>query len=109
MGYIEFIYRNNKQIKKKARFKIKDNDTLEILSIEDFEQPKIIEKPIYPKPSEFKTRHGVGEIVASFTKLFGFKPCAPCNKRRQYLNKKTPDWIVKIIERIYIGKEKNKK
>ena len=38
---------------------------------------------IFEKLTEF-CKKGFGEVVASFTKLFGFKPCAPCNKRRKY-------------------------
>ena len=47
------------------------------------------------------SKKGFGEVVASFTKLFGFKTCAPCNKRRPYLNKITPLWISKIITKFY--------
>lgn len=41
---------------------------------------------------------GLGDIVAFVTKKFGVKPCAPCNKRRQRLNKyrlRTPIFKVK--------------
>jgi len=110
MGYIEFIYYNNQNKKKKAKFRIHNDDTLEILSLEDYKKHEIIEEPIPNKSaSEIKVKYGLGEVVASFTKLFGFKPCAPCNKRRKYLNNKTPEWLVKIIERFYVGKKKNKK
>jgi hypothetical protein len=54
--------------------------------------------------------YGIVEVVASITKLFGFKPCAPCDKRRKYLNQITPNWLEKIITKIYEhGKTKNKK
>jgi hypothetical protein len=46
-------------------------------------------------------KKGIGEVVASFTKLFGYKPCAPCNKRRRYLNEKTPIWMANIIAKFY--------
>lgn len=46
-------------------------------------------------------KKGIGEIVASFTKLLGAKPCAPCDKRRRYLNQITPKWMAKIIAKAY--------
>lgn len=33
---------------------------------------------------------GAGDLVAKVTKAVGIKPCAPCQKRRQWLNKYFP-------------------
>jgi hypothetical protein len=33
---------------------------------------------------------GVGDVVAKVTKAVGIKPCPPCQKRRQWLNKYFP-------------------
>jgi hypothetical protein len=33
---------------------------------------------------------GVGDVVAKVTKAVGIAPCAPCQKRRQWLNKYFP-------------------
>jgi hypothetical protein len=30
---------------------------------------------------------GAGDVIARVTKAFGIQPCAPCEKRRQYLNR----------------------
>jgi len=30
---------------------------------------------------------GLGDVVASATKLLGVRPCAPCNRRRESLNR----------------------
>lgn len=111
MGFIQITYYTNKQKKKIAKFLIKDDETLELLSTKDYEanlrQPKELKLPKAELP---KTKIGIGEVVASVTKLFGFKPCAPCNRRRKYLNKITPNWLEKIITKIYEhGKTKNKK
>lgn len=106
MGFVKLSYYNNKQVKKVATFRIHDDDSLEIIKIED---PKIKDppKPIKDLPEK---KYGVGEVVASITKAFGFKPCAPCDKRRKYLNKITPPWLEKIIKKAYThGQTKNKK
>jgi hypothetical protein len=34
---------------------------------------------------------GLGDVVASATRKLGFKkPCAPCQQRKEWLNKKVP-------------------
>ena len=33
---------------------------------------------------------GVGDLVAATTKALGIKPCAPCQKRQEQLNKMLP-------------------
>lgn len=40
-----------------------------------------------PTPERIR---GVGDVVAKVTKAVGIKPCAPCQKRRQWLNKYFP-------------------
>jgi len=37
-----------------------------------------------------KRSEGLGDTIAKITKLFGFKPCSACEKRRKALNKKVP-------------------
>jgi len=109
MGFVKLSYYNNKQEKKVATIKINNDDTLEIVKIED---PKI-KQPVISENKNLNNKnknYGIGEVIASITKLFGFKPCAPCNKRRKYLNQITPNWLEKIITKIYEhGKTKNKK
>ncbi len=41
-------------------------------------------------PSYEGQSRGLGDSVASVTKKFGIKPCAPCQKRREKLNKMFP-------------------
>jgi len=100
-----FIY-NGRKGKRKLVCQINEDDTLTIVkntSISDFK--------IYPQNlnrfEEVPMKKGFGELIASVTKFFGAKPCAPCDKRRKYLNKITPSWMSKQIEKLYRGKEKN--
>jgi hypothetical protein len=108
MGYVQFAYYNNKNEKRIAKFRIKNDDSLELIKTEIYSKNSSLgelHQPIEVKlPSTevwIPTKYGIGEVVASITKLFGFKPCAPCNKRRKYLNKITPNWLEKIIKWFY--------
>lgn len=111
MGFITVAYFNNKNEKRIAKFKIKDDDSLELIEtdvysktsklgylhpIQTLKVPSLTENNVF-----LPFKYGLGEIVASITKLFGFKPCAPCNKRRKYLNQITPNWLEKIIKWFY--------
>jgi len=99
---ITIIY-NGKKSQRKIICEIQEDDTLIIKE----------NKPIYnfevSKTNTFNQsklnlvsqKQGIGELFASFTKLFGFKPCAPCDKRRKYLNQKTPMWMANIIAKFY--------
>ena len=99
---ITIIY-NAKKSQRKIICELQEDDTIiikENIPIYNFEPSKI---------NTFNTsrlintpqKKGFGEVVASFTKLFGYKPCAPCNKRRKYLNNITPMWIVNILSKLY--------
>jgi hypothetical protein len=105
MNTVRVTYYGNKQNKKVAIFKVKENDTLELLETKDYVSPIVspeLLKSNNRTPFENnKIKIGIGEVIASFTKLFGFKPCAPCNKRRRYLNEKTPVWMANIIAKFY--------
>jgi hypothetical protein len=103
MRTIKVTYYGNTNNKKIANFQIKENDILELIDTVDYKSPYTSEKT-YIEHNKNKvniSKKGFGEVVASFTKLFGFKTCAPCNKRRHYLNKITPLWISKIITKFY--------
>lgn len=103
MRTLKVTYYGNTNNKKIANFQIKENDILELIDTIDYKSPYTSEKA-YIEHNKNKiniSKKGFGEVVASFTKLFGFKTCAPCNKRRQYLNKITPLWISKIITKFY--------
>ena len=103
MRTLKVTYYGNTNNKKIANFQIKENDILELIDTIDYKSPYTSEKT-YIEHNKNKvniSKKGFGEVVASFTKLFGFKTCAPCNKRRQYLNKITPLWISKIITKFY--------
>jgi hypothetical protein len=102
---LTFIY-NGQKGRRKLVCTLNEDDTLTIVrnsSISDFK--------VYPQNlsqlSESPSKKGLGEIVASATKLFGAKPCAPCDRRRKYLNEITPNWAAKQIEKLYRGKEKD--
>lgn len=43
-----------------------------------------------PSPdSESETQmEGLGDVIAAATKLIGIEPCAPCERRRQWLNER---------------------
>ena len=102
MRTVRVSYYGNSGNKKVANFKVKEDDTLELLNTADHKHSNISKKRY--NPNNINVTHpkkGFGEIVASFTKLFGFKPCAPCNKRRQYLNRITPIFIANIIGKFY--------
>lgn len=40
--------------------------------------------------SECRCPRGAGDMVARMTKAVGIQPCAPCEKRRQKLNRLLP-------------------
>jgi hypothetical protein len=97
------IIYNGKKTQRKMICEIQDDDTIIIKKNEPiynfktskdntFDTSKLIDVP---------QQKGIGEVFASFTKLFGFKPCAPCDKRRKYLNKITPRWMAKFIAKFY--------
>lgn len=99
---IIIIY-NGKKSQRKIICEIQEDDTLiikenvaihnfQVSKTNTFDKSKMINVP---------QKKGIGEVFASFTKLFGFKPCAPCDKRRKYLNQKTPIWMSNIIAKFY--------
>jgi hypothetical protein len=116
MGFINVSYITNKNKRKIAKFRIKDDESLEFIgSIEygpntelgtltipgSYKLPSLdLEHSIKQNLPEI--RFGIGEIIASITKLFGFKPCAPCNRRRKFLNKITPNFLVNLIKKLYL-------
>jgi len=105
MSNVRVTYYGNKQNKKVAIFKVKEDDTLELLETTDYRNPVVSSPAEITQTKIFnpttQTKSGIGDLVASFTKLFGFKPCAPCNKRRRYMNQHTPSWLSKIITKLY--------
>lgn len=103
---ITIIYNGNFS-HRKVVCDIQPDDTLIIKENIEIKNFKV--EPITNKFSNVQTKPGVGDLFASITQLFGFKPCAPCNKRKKYLNEKTPIWISKVLERLYNGKKKNNK
>ncbi len=40
-------------------------------------------------------QEGFGDTIAKITKFFGIEPCEPCNKRKEFLNKKYPYLVPK--------------
>lgn len=103
---ITIIYNGNFS-HRKIICEIQPDDTLIIK--ENIEIKNFKAEPIKNNFSNIKTKNGIGDVFASLTKMFGFKPCEPCNKRRKYLNEKTPNWLAKVLERFYNGKKKNNK
>ena len=105
MKTVRVVYYNLQNIKKIADFKILNDDKLELIKITDYVLPikKSSDKNFikHDLNNKIVNKIGIGDLVASFTKLFGFKPCAPCDKRRKYLNKITPKWISNIIGKFY--------
>jgi len=107
MSNVRVVYYGNNQNKKIADFIVNKDDILELVSTVDYQIPckskELYDKVIFETNNQkpISTKKGFGEVVASFTKLFGFKTCAPCNKRRQYLNKITPMWISNILSKFY--------
>jgi hypothetical protein len=102
MRTVRVTYYGNTRNKKVANFKVKEDDTLELLNTSDYKNLNSSKKDHTPNvTNNILLKKGFGEVVASFTKLFGFKPCAPCNKRRQYLNRITPIFIANIIGKFY--------
>jgi len=107
MSEVRVTYYGKDRNKRIAFFKINKDSVLELIETKDYVSPVKIDPSIQKKLNQEemqkqpKPRMGFGEVVASFTKLFGFKPCAPCNKRRQYLNKITPIFIANIIGKFY--------
>jgi|LakMenE18May11ns_1017448.scaffolds.fasta_scaffold9772445_4 hypothetical protein len=107
MSEVRVTYYGKSGNKKIAFFKINKESILELVETKDYVSPIKIDPDIQKKlkheeiQKQIKPRIGFGEVVASFTKLFGFKPCAPCNKRRQYLNRITPIFIANIIGKFY--------
>ena len=103
MRNVRVTYYGHNHNKKVANFKILENDILELIETTDYKNKFVIKKEYDDsyKSNLKPIKKGFGEVVASFTKLFGFKPCAPCNKRRKYLNNITPMWIVNILSKLY--------
>ena len=103
MRTVRVTYYGHNHNKKVANFKILENDILELIETTDYKNKYVIKKEYDDsyKANLKPMKKGFGEVVASFTKLFGFKTCAPCNKRRQYLNKITPTWIANILSKLY--------
>lgn len=103
MRTVRVTYYGNNHNKKIANFKITENDILELIETADYKTPYVTKKEYdaSQNPNMKPMKKGFGEVVASFTKLFGYKPCAPCNKRRKYLNNITPIWIANILSKIY--------
>lgn len=99
---ITIIY-NGRKSQRKIICEIQEDDTLiikENVEIHNFQVSKT-NNFNQSKLNLVPQKKGIGEIFASFTKLFGFKPCAPCDKRRKYLNQKTPTWVANIIAKFY--------
>lgn len=51
---------------------------------------------------------GLGDLIAKATKAFGIKPCAPCEKRRQILNRIGELGVAETIRQLketFSGKE----
>lgn len=102
MSEVRVTYYGKNGNKKIAFFKINQDSILELVETKDYVFPiKVNPNAQKPIQNQIQPKMGFGEVVASFTKLFGFKPCAPCNKRRQYLNKITPIFIANIIGKFY--------
>lgn len=107
MSEVRVTYYGKDGNKKIAFFKINQNSILELTETKNYVSPVKIDPSIQKQlkqkeiQNQIKPKMGFGEIVASVTKLFGFKPCAPCNRRRQYLNKITPNFIANIIGKFY--------
>lgn len=102
MSEVRVTYYGKKGNKKIAFFKINQDSILELVETKDYVSP-IKGNPNAQKPiqTQIQPKMGFGEVIASFTKLFGFKPCAPCNRRRQYLNRITPIFVANIIRKFY--------
>jgi hypothetical protein len=105
---VRFIFYTKNNQRREAEFNITEDDNLELISIRTLNDKNSKEYNKYISSFNDKTeqltvntKKGFGELIASFTKLFGFKTCAPCNKRRQYLNKITPQWIANILSKLY--------
>lgn len=107
MSEVRVTYYGKDGNKKIAFFKINQNSILELIETKNYVSPVKIDSSVKKElkqkemQNQIKPKMGFGEIVASFTKLFGFKPCAPCDRRRQYLNKITPNFIANIIGKFY--------
>ena len=107
MTNVRVTYYGNKQNKKVAIFKVKEDDSLELIETKNYVNPIVTSSskssPVHNKifNSTKQIKAGLGDVFASITKIFGFKPCTPCNKRRKYLNHHTPKWLSKFITKIY--------
>lgn len=40
---------------------------------------------------------GVGDCVYMVASALGFKTCGRCNKRRAWLNRRTPRWLARVL------------
>lgn len=40
---------------------------------------------------------GLGDVVAGATKAVGVKPCGGCQKRREALNRATPNYVRRLL------------
>lgn len=58
-----------------------DNYYEEIRIVQTPEGPRQIRVPFIRQPM------GAGDVVARATKAVGIKPCTPCERRRQWLNR----------------------
>lgn len=46
---------------------------------------------------------GAGDVVAAATKAVGIRPCEPCRKRQEAMNRATPGWAKRMIGKIMGG------
>lgn len=50
-----------------------------------------------------KLTPGLGDAVAAATKAVGVKPCGGCRRRQEALNRATPGWASRLLERLGFG------
>lgn len=43
---------------------------------------------------------GLGEVVAASTKAIGIRPCGACQRRREALNRATPNWLGRFLQKL---------
>lgn len=46
-----------------------------------------------------KKFRGLGDAVAAVTNAVGIKPCGGCQRRREALNRATPNWLRRFLQR----------
>lgn len=54
------------------------------------EMQRLVEERKPQTPEEPARVRGLGDVVAKATKAVGIQPCAPCERRRNWLNKYFP-------------------